>query len=453
MKWQTLPHEVSCMAETTVAAHSEPPITRRALVKSATATIAAAAIPAFLDGASLGAQTAGSPRTLVYVGNFSSKPTNWETPKPTDRGFGIYTYNSANGDLELLESGVLGNISVGATCVNAQHTVLYCTHEFMTQPDYFKGGGGLIYSLAIDQRTGELNEINHQPSYGSLPSYPAIDATGRYLIVTNYTGGTPITKPVKDPPGNYRIVVEYDVAAVVLFRLDADGSITDPCDMFERTGSGPGPEQTHSRFHSVMRSPLANLFLVCDWGSDRIYMFRINAQSAKLEVCGDGPYQSIPGSKPRYSAFHPTQPYVFVNHEGKTVISAFRYDVSGHLRFLGATGVLPSRATPDPTAAQSDIRIHPSGQFVYTVIRGEKSFVSVLSVGPSTGELSLLQTYELEGGGPRGCAVSPDGRFLYVALTSIHKVVQLAIGADGKLSSTGKSFSQPNPGNITFVTT
>jgi 6-phosphogluconolactonase (cycloisomerase 2 family) len=201
-----------------------------------------------------------------------------------------------------------------------------------------------------------------------------------------------------------------------------------------------------------MKAPLANVFAVCDWGSDRVYMMRIDERASKLQVCGDEPYASLPGSKPRYCAFHPTEPLLFVNHEGRAVISAFRYTRDGRLHFLAVTDVLPATMLADPTIAQSDLRIHPSGTYLYSVVRGLKSVVSVFALEAGNGALSLIQTFELEGGGPRGCAVSPDGRFLYVALTSIQKVVILRIATDGKLTSVNRSISQPNPGNITFIT-
>lgn len=98
---------------------------------------------------------------------------------------------------------------------------------------------------------------------------------------------------------------------------------------------------------------------------------------------------------------------------------------------------------------QSDLRIHPSGKYLYGLVCG-LDVVSVLAISEKTGQIERIQTIKLEGGGPRGCAVSPDGRFLHVALTSIHKVVVLAIGEDGKVASTGESVSQPSPVNVTF---
>jgi 6-phosphogluconolactonase len=388
-------------------------------------------------------------KTFVYVGNRTSSPSSWETKPTTGKGFGIFRYNTKTGELELIKSAVLDKISVGATCLDSKRNILYCVDEVMTQPGYLKGGGGLVYALAIDPETGDLTEINHQPSYGSLPAYVAVDGTGKYLIVVSHTGNAPVTKTVKDASGKYRIVIEYDDATTVLYRLNDDGSIGDPCDICKHSGNGPGPEQSHPRIHSVMASPSGNLFAVCDKGSDQIFFFRINRETEKLQVCGGEGYKSIPGSSPRYSVFHPTRPYFYMNHETKAVIRAFRYDEDGKLEPICTVSALPEDCEDNPTMMQSDIRIHPSGKYLYGLIRGINA-VSVFEIKEETGEIEKIQTVMLDGTGPRGCAISPDGRFMHIAALKSKEVLVWAIGKDGKLSPTGKKISQPDPGNVTF---
>jgi 6-phosphogluconolactonase len=388
-------------------------------------------------------------KTFVYVGNRTSSPSSWETKPTTGKGFGIFRYNTKTGELELIKSAVLDKISVGATCLDSKRNILYCVDEVMTQPGYLKGGGGLVYALAIDPETGDLTEINHQPSYGSLPAYVAVDGTGKYLIVVSHTGNAPVTKTVKDASGKYRIVIEYDDATTVLYRLNDDGSIGDPCDICKHSGNGPGPEQSHPRIHSVMASPSGNLFAVCDKGSDQIFFFRINRETEKLQVCAGEGYKSIPGSSPRYSVFHPTRPYFYMNHETKAVIRAFRYDEDGKLEPICTVSALPEDCEDNPTMMQSDIRIHPSGKYLYGLIRGINA-VSVFEIKEETGEIEKIQTVMLDGTGPRGCAISPDGRFMHIAALKSKEVLVWAIGKDGKLSPTGKKISQPDPGNVTF---
>lgn len=378
--------------------------------------------------------------TFVYVGNWGKTPTGC--------GFGICRYNTETGGLELIKS-VFDEIAVGATCLDAKRNILYCTNELATHPGYVLGGGGQIYAFAIYPETGDLTEINHQPSYGTLPSSVAVDATGKYLIATNHTGHTPITKSVKDASGKYRIALEYDDATTILYPLNDDGSVGDPCDIYKHSGNGPLPKQSHPHPHQVMMSPSGNLFAVCDKGSDQIFFFRINRETEKLEVCGGEGYKSIPGSSPRYSVFHPTRPYFYMNNETKAVIRAFRYDEDGKLEPICTVNALPEDCEDNLTMMQSDIRIHPSGKYLYGLIRGINA-VSVFEIKEETGKIEKIQTVTLDGTGPRGCAISPDGWFMHIAALKSKEVLVWAIGEDGKLSPTGKKISQPNPGNVTF---
>jgi 6-phosphogluconolactonase len=385
----------------------------------------------------------GYRKTFAYVGN-------WDRYKsPTGNGFGICRYNAETGELQLLKS-VFPEITVGATCLDSKRNILYCADEYTTLPGYFLGGGGQVYALAIDSETGDLTEINHKPSYGSLPSYVAVDPTGKYLIATHHTDRVPITKVVKDASAKYRIALEYDDATTVLFPLNEDGSIGDPCDIYKHSGGGgPLAKQTHPQLHSVMMSPSGKLFAVCDKGNDEILFFRINHKADKLEVCGGKGYKSIPGSSPRYSVFHPRGSYLFVNYETKAVVGSFRYDEDGKLDPLCTANALPEDCEDNPDMKQSDIRIHPSGKYLYSLIRGINA-VSVFEINEETGEIERIQTVTLEGTGPRGCAISPDGRFMHIAALTSNEVLVWAIGKDGNLSPTGKKISQPNPGNVTF---
>ena len=425
-------------------------LSRRSFIKSASALTAAAMLPPLFKPSAAQAAAMSDSDTFVYVGCWQPSPSDWAAPPNKGKGFGIFKYNPKAGDLELIKTSAYDFVSVGQTCIDFKRNILYCVDERMV---HFEGSerrsGSLVYAFAINPKTGDLTQISRRPSLGSLPSYPAVDATGKYLIVTHHTGNTPINKTVKDASGKFNSVYEYDGVATILFRLNADGSIGEACDAYMHTGSGPDAQQTHPRVHSVMMSPSGNLFAVCDKGGDLLFFFRINRQTEKLEVCGGQPYKSFAGSAPRYSLFHPTRPYFYMNHEIKPVISAFRYNEEGKLEFIHAVDILPEGTKFDRTTMSSDIRVHPSGKYLYDLIRG-LNLISVFAVNEKTGEIQRIQTVPLDGKGPRGCAISRDGRFILIALLDDQKVVVWAIGEDGKVSPTGKSVTQPNPGNVTF---
>ena len=388
--------------------------------------------------------------SFVYIGNFRMRPQTWGMPQPSGYGIGICRFNHETGELTPLKT-VHDHITAGNALLDARRNVLYFGHEDMTLPDRPYGGGGQVFAFSVDPETGDLTEINHQPSYGALPVCLAMDPTGEYMIVPHHTGSFPITKVKRDAAGRYATVAEYDDASIVMFPLAEDGAIGDPCDIFIQTGGGgPLKQQTHPHLHSIAMSPSGKLFVVGDKGNDQILMFRIDYAGRKLALCGDGPFATIPGASSRCIVFHPSLPLMFANYETKSVVSSFRYDQDGGLEPLTVVSTLPEGTDDSPTMMPSDIKVHPSGKHIYTLVRGITS-VSVLEIGDESGALTLVQTFKLDGVNPRSCTISPDGRFLLVAMILSSEVLVLSIGVDGKLSPTGHKAAQPHPANITFL--
>ncbi len=388
--------------------------------------------------------------SFVYVGNFRMRPQTWGMPQPSGYGIGICRFDNETGELTPLKV-VHDHITAGNALLDARRNAIYFGHEDMTLPDRPYGGGGQVFAFAIDATTGDLTEINHQPSYGALPVSLAQDPTGNYLIVPHHTGSFPVTKVKRDQAGRYSTISEYDDASIVMFPLAEDGSIGDPCDIFIQTGAGgPLKQQTHPHLHSVSMSPSGKLFLVGDKGNDQILMFRIDYAARKLVLCGDGPFATIPGASVRCSVFHPNAPLLFANYETKSVIASFRYDEDGGLEPLHLVSSLPEGVEDSLTMMPSEIKVHPSGEYLYTLVRGINS-ASVFRIDQETGALERIQTIQLEGKNPRNCTISPDGRFLLVAMILSSEVLVLSIGEDGKLSPTPFRAAQPHPANITFV--
>ncbi|MDR0875529.1 MAG: lactonase family protein, partial [Clostridiales Family XIII bacterium] len=201
--------------------------------------------------------------------------------------------------------------------------------------------------------------------------------------------------------------------------------------------------------HSIQRSPSGTLYAVCDKGGDQIYMFKLDEDKKKIVLCAGSPYHRTPGSAPRNSAFHPVLPYLFVNKEHKTIVSAFRYDEAGRLEPVCTAAALPAYITPPEGAVQSDICIGKSGRYLYTILR-QVNVISVYEIEEKTGRLTLIQVFENACDGGRGCAVSPDGRFLIVAAFSGKELVTYPLGEDGKISPAVSSVTQFSPGTVTF---
>jgi len=382
------------------------------------------------------------PGTLLMVGN-------WDRHKrPPGNGFGVFGFDARTGALLPLSSD-LPDITVGAVCHDRSRDILYCTDEYTTLPGNYQGGGGQVYALAIDRAAGRLSQLGRSPSFGSLPSGLALDAAGRHLVVTHHTDRVPATCIVRDGQGSFAIDLVYDDATTVLFPLDGRGAIGAPRDVFWHQGTGgPLPRQTHPQLHSVTAAPSGAWFLVCDKGNDELVSLAINGESGGLRVLAT--HRSPRGSSPRYVAFHPRLPCVFVNHETQAIVSALRCDDAGQLQLIGTVAALPAGIAGAGDARQSDIVVHPSGRHLYSLVRGMNA-VACFAIDERSGAIERTDLVQLDGTGPRGCAISPDGRFLVIAALDSREVLVWLIDAQGRLAPTGIRMDQPNPGTVTFA--
>ena len=56
--------------------------------------------------------------------------------------------------------------------------------------------GGSVTAFAVDAGTSKLTQLNVQPTRGAAPCHLALDRTGRFLAVANYSGGNYSLFPV-----------------------------------------------------------------------------------------------------------------------------------------------------------------------------------------------------------------------------------------------------------------
>lgn len=379
-------------------------------------------------------------RVFAYVGNFRIDGQNL--------GIAICDYQPATGALVVRER-VFTGISVGSTYLDESRGILYCTDERSDNPDIGPGGGGRLFALKVDAATGELTEINRESSYGSLASFVATDASATYLVATNHARPLIITTTVRDASGSYRVIPVADQAATVLYRLGPDGAIGPASDVFRHEGRGPAPAFHPPAGHCVVFSPDGAFFVVCDKGTDELLTFRIDSDSSSLVLLAR--LHESPGSGPRYARFHPTAPVLYVCHENEPFISVYRYGATGSLAWVADVDVLDPEIPRLAAPQQSDLCLTGSGGRLYVLVRGV-NVVSVFDVDTDTGALVLLQNHRLDADNPRGCALSPDERFLLVASVGTADVATLEVGADGRLSDTGRRSSFDRPGNVTFYT-
>lgn len=380
-----------------------------------------------------------SQRTL-YIGNRRKGPSSWAKPEAADFGITIARIDTATGRMETMAQ-VAPELSIGAMHLDARRGVLYAVDEAMTLPGYPLGGGGQVVAFRIGQ-DGGLTELSRSPSFGSLPSYLAQDLSGDHLLVAHHTGHTPVTRTRRNATGHFEIALDYDEASCVAFPLDAEGVIGSPAEIWTTEGRGAAPGQTHPQLHCIARAPGRDLFAVCDKGADRLHL--LDWRDGTLT----GTSRSAPPSScPRYAVFHPHLPVLYVNHETAPVIEVLGLEPEG-LVLEESHNPLPDGTGSLPGPQQSDLFLHPSGRWLYTLIRGREA-VSTFGVGPEGG-LTFLGMRPLGVTNARGGLISPDGTLLLVAAVVSREVLVLRVGKDGLPADELFRLPLPHPGSIVF---
>jgi 6-phosphogluconolactonase len=278
-----------------------------------------------------------------------------------------------------------------------------------------------VAAYAIDKATGVLRLLNRQSSRGSASCFLEVDATGKTVLVANYTTGNVAALPVLE-----------------------DGSIGPAASFFQHAGSGPNPARQKGPYaHSFIVSPDNRYAYAADLGIDQVLGYRLTASTAKLERLDPPSAATPPGAGPRHLAFHPNGKWLYAINELANTVTRFDY--------APATGALTPGATvstlPEGYAGvthTADVKITPDGRFLYGTNRGHDS-VAVFAIG-ADGVLTRVAIEPSLGKGPQNLAITADGRWLLCANMPGNNVAVFAIDREsGRLKAVGQPVEVPSP--------
>ena len=288
--------------------------------------------------------------------------------------------------------------------------------------------GGAVSAFGVDAATGHLTPLNQVASGGADPCFITVDAGGKHALVANYTGGS-----------------------VEVLPIAADGHLGKASALLSFHGVGVNPaRQEAPHAHAVNLSPDGRFALVSDLGMDLIRSFRFDAKRGSLAP-GEPPFaRSAPSAGPRHLAFHPNGHRIYVFNELQSSVTTYEYTPeTGALLEVQTVSTLPAEFKGSNTGAE--IRVHPSGRFVYASNRGHDS-IAVFSIDARTGLLNLIQHIPSGGRTPRSIALDPSGKWLLAAHQDTNNIAVFKIdAASGRLSATeGQEFKAPSPVCLEF---
>lgn len=361
------------------------------------------------------------------------------------RGLSTYEYDPLTSKLALLDSDY-PDIAVGSQFYDKKTGIVYFTDERKDQRGR-TGGGGYVCAAKVSPKDGTLHMVSEKPSLLSNPSYVWLDRSGEYALVTHHVTDNYITRLVRKEDGAYESETVYENGALVLFRINQDGTLGEVCDVFEAAHQERSPLRPISHLHCVMADPSGEIYMVCDKGLDMLYSFRIDRQKGKLILCDR--FKAEDESHPRYGVFHPKLPFFYGNHEEAAYISQYQVNrETAEITCVSVCRILENEETGDIKPAPSDIVISRDGAFLYVSIRGI-NMISVISTGES-GQMKLIQNISCGGDNPRGLCLSPDGKYLYVCNVNSDQAVSFTVEPDGRLKPSGIFTEVSRPGNMSM---
>ncbi len=341
---------------------------------------------------------------------------------------GIYTYrlSAADGALEPLGvSQAIANPSFLAIAPGHNH--LYAINELET----FDGKtSGAVSAFAIDQHTGKLSLLNQQATQGSGSCFISIDQTGHWALVANYRGGSASVTP---------ILADGRLGAPAAFVQHSGASLANPL------------RQEAAHAHSIIPDPSNQYALVADLGMDKIMIYRLDGKSGALTPHTPPFIAARPGAGPRHQVFHPSGRYYYVVNELDSTVSVYAWDAAlATGSNVQVISTLPQGFSAESTTAE--IRIAPSGRFVYASNRGHDS-IAIFAVDDKTGKLTAAGHAATQGRNPRNFELTPAGDLLLAANQDSGTVVAFAVNqTTGQLTPTGRVTSVPSPVCVRMIT-
>jgi 6-phosphogluconolactonase len=256
---------------------------------------------------------------------------------------------------------------------------------------------GKLASFHINPSTGMLTHVSTVPA-GPDPAHLSTDAAGHYLLAAYYVD-----------------------AKVTVHAVGKDGKLSE-----KPLQSVP----TADKAHAIVPDPSGRFVFVPHTGPDVIFQFTFDAKTGKLSANDPAKLPTPKGTGPRHLVFHPTKPVAYVANEQGGSVTAYVLDPkAGTLKALQTVSSLPKDFKG--TNACAEIRIHPSGKFLYVSNRGHDSIACFTL--DEEGEVSAAGQEPTEKT-PRSFDLDPSGKYLFAAGEASGKLAAYRVdGKSGKL--------------------
>ncbi len=331
------------------------------------------------------------------------------------KGIYVYEFDSNTGDFSL-KSNTENIINPSYLTVSSDNKFVYSVSENDKKSS--------VSAFEFDSKTGKLDFMNYQNPNGLNPCYIIND--DKNVITANYSSGN-----------------------ISVLGKNNDGSIGEVKQVVQHTGNSVNSRRQEApHAHIVYFSPYKKYVLANDLGTDKVYLYQNNPDSATAVLTFKSSIAVKPGSGPRHLIFSKNGKYVYVLQELDGTINSFSY-ADGILNKVGETTVVSSDFKGDIGAA--DIHISPDGKFLYATNRGTANDITAFKI-LKNGKLEFVQRTSTLGKGPRNFNIDPTGNFLLVGHQYTNDIVIFKRDKKtGSLNATGKKIALCSPVCLVFT--
>ncbi len=331
--------------------------------------------------------------TFLFLGSTMTAPADtfvYVSMAPEQK-IQIYRLDPANGSLTAVDTLA---VEGAPGCLSVDPTQKFLFASLRTTSS--------LASFSIDPATGKLKHL----STAALPknenaAYVRTDRSGRWLLSASYAAGK-----------------------VVVHRVE-EGKIVTPSLQTVETA-----KTAHCIGISPRPCPKDCFVFVPHVEPNAIFQFTLNPETGKLTDAGKAA-GGTDKAGPRHIAFHPTQAMAFTSNEVASSITSYVEEQGAGLMKPSETlSTLPADFKGSNSTAE--VKVHPSGKFVWVSNRGHDSLAGFAIDGKS-GKLSALGQTPTEKT-PRSFDIEPDSRYLFGAGEGSGKLAVYGVDGDtGKL--------------------
>lgn len=285
-----------------------------------------------------------------------------------------------------------------------------------------RGQGKVVAFSIVKNNPVELKELNSQivPN-GHHPTHVNFDREFNFLMSAHYGGST-----------------------VNVFAVDAEGKLGAAVASIQHKGGSKvvGRRQDRPHPHWIGADTTNSIVAVPDLGLDQVVIYDFDSKTGKL---GTSKLWAIPpGGGPRHMKFHENGKYAYVLNEFSLTVSVFERTSGNDFEKIQDIESLPDNLRDKRLNSAAEIRIHPSGKFLYTSSRGHDS-ITIYSIDQTSGKLTFVDRESVRGSWPRNFDVDASGKWMVVAGRYSNTISLFEIENDGTLQFTRKIVNVPGP--------